>query len=255
MKNIRLTIQYDGTEYSGWQVQKKESTIQGSLEDSVFAVTGEELRVSGAGRTDAGVHAFQQIAVFHTQATLEAETFQRALNAHLPHDIRIVDAVECPEEFHPRFRAKSKTYCYLISQTGVSSLFLKRYSWEMPYLLNSDSMRAAAQHLIGKHDYSSFRASGCSAKSPVREIMNIGIRDSESIDFMTFAANTRVIRISIQANAFLRHMARNIVGTLVDVGRGKVPPVKMKEIREARNRKAAGITAPACGLFLEKIEY
>jgi tRNA pseudouridine38-40 synthase len=256
MRHIKLTIQYDGTAYSGWQVQKKETTIQGLLEDAIFTVTGEKLRVTGAGRTDAGVHALEQVAAFKTLSVLMPDVFFRALNANLPEDIRVVDVEECSANFHPRYGTKNKTYSYLISfYYGAYAVFLKRYSWQIPCQLNCDSMRESADHLIGRHDFSSFRASGCSSKNPVREVTKIEISEYDSFDFLTFTFNTPVIKISIQANAFLRHMARNIVGTLVEAGRRRIPPGKMTEILEAKDRCAAGKTAPACGLFLEKINY
>ena len=255
MKQIKLTLQYDGTDYSGWQVQVKEATIQGRLENALFSVTGERTRVTGASRTDAGVHAFEQVAAFMTQSNLEPEVFLRALNANLPQDIRIINAEECPPDFHPRYSAKNKTYSYIISQTGAYSVFLKKYSLQIQSQLDCNAMKEAAAYLTGRHDFSSFRASGCSAKNPVREISEIRISEFEKTGFMGFTFNAPVIKISIQANAFLRHMARNIAGTLVDTGRGKIPPEKIKEILKAKDRCAAGKTAPACGLFLEKIVY
>ncbi|MBI4682473.1 MAG: tRNA pseudouridine(38-40) synthase TruA [Nitrospirae bacterium] len=255
MKQIQLTIQYDGTAFSGWQIQKNNTTVQGLLEDAVFAVTGEKARVTGASRTDAGVHAFEQVASFITKSKLEPQVFLRAINAHLPLDIRIIKSDECSPDFHPRYDAKSKTYSYLISRCGAYSVFLKRYSWQMPYQLNCSVMSNAANFLTGKHDFSSFRGSGCSAKNPIREVTEIEITESGSTDFFGFKINAPVIRIRIQANAFLRHMARNIAGTLVDIGKGRIQPEKMEEILEAKDRRAAGKTAPARGLFLEKIVY
>lgn len=255
MKQIKLTLQYDGTDYAGWQIQKNATTIQGLLEDAVFTVTGEKSRVTGAGRTDAGVHAFGQVAVFRTHSSLGPDVFFRALNANLPQDIRITDAAECPDDFHPRFRAKNKTYSYLISRNGAYAVFLKRYSWQMSYQLDCDTMRLAASFLSGRHDFSSFQASGCSARHPEREVMKIEISETDSADFIAFRFKAPVIKISIQANAFLRHMARNIVGTLVEAGRGRITPDEVKVILEARDRRAAPMTAPACGLFMEKINY
>lgn len=255
MKQIKLTLQYDGTLYSGWQIQKNASTVQGFLENALLNITGESLKVTGASRTDAGVHALEQVASFMTKSNLEPQVFLRAINAHLPEDIRVINAEECPADFHPRYSAQNKTYSYLISRKGAYSVFLKRYSWQMPYQLNCDAMRAAARHISGKHDFSSFRASGCSAKNPVRDLMKIEISQLDSINFMALAFNAPVIMISIQANAFLRHMARNIVGTLVDIGKGDFPPERMKEILESKDRRIAGKTAPAYGLFLEKIIY
>lgn len=255
MKHIKIIIQYDGTGYSGWQIQKTDTTVQGVLEDAVFSVTAERSRVTGAGRTDAGVHAVEQVAVFHTASGIEPAVFRQALNAHLPDDIRVVHSEECPADFHPRYGAKGKTYSYLISCTGPFSVFLKRYSWQMHKQPDHDAMKKAAAYLIGEHDFSSFRASGCSSSHPVRNITDITISKTGSVEFIALRFNTPVIKISIQANAFLRHMARNIAGTLVDVGSGKYAPEKMREVLEAKDRRAAGRTAPACGLFLEKIEY
>lgn len=255
MKKIRLTLQYDGTHYSGWQIQKNDRTIQGLLEDAIFSVTDERSRVTGAGRTDAGVHAFEQVAVFETGSELSPDVIRQALNANLPPDIRITGCEECPEDFHPRYRAKQKRYSYIISGRTPGSVFLTRYSWQLVFQLNIEAMREAAQYLIGNHDFSSFQASGCSAKHPVREVTGITIAGLPSLEFITFTIDIPVIKITIEGNAFLRHMVRNIVGTLVDIGRGKYTPEKIREILESRDRRNAGQTAPACGLFLEKITY
>ncbi len=257
MRNIRLTLQYDGADYSGWQIQDKEKTIQGVVEEAVFSVTGERMRVTGASRTDAGVHAIEQAASFKTHSILKTDVLSRALNANIPRDIRVIDVSECSADFHPRYSAKSKIYSYLISYAVPYSVFLKRYSWQIPYALSGSvrAMRGAAEYITGEHDFSSFRASGCSSKSAVRRIFNIEISECLSIDFMTFKLNVPIIKISIQANAFLRHMVRNIVGTLMEVGRGKISPSRLEEILGLRDRRYAGPTAPACGLFLEKIDY
>ena len=255
MRKIKLTLQYDGTDYSGWQVQVKETTIQGLLEHALAEITGSPTRVTGAGRTDAGVHALEQTAVFNTESDLQPDVFLRALNARLPDDIRVIASAEVPEDFHPRYSARNKTYSYLISCHVPYSVFLKRYSWHVSYPLNCDAMKEAGGYLIGKHDFSSFRASGCSSKHPVRDISELRVRKLDSVDFMGFRFNVPVVKITITANAFLRHMARNIIGTLVEVGKGKIVPAKMKEILEAKDRKIAGKTAPARGLFLEKITY
>lgn len=255
MRNIRLTVQYDGTDYSGWQVQQNGTTIQGLLENAVTAVTGENIRIIGAGRTDAGVHAFDQMAVFKTSSKLEPDVISNALNAHLPLDIRVIYAEEVSDDFHPRYNAGNKTYSYLISGTGPYSIFLRRYSWQMPWQLDCASMKKAAKHLTGKHDFSSFQAAGCSAKHPVRDIIQIEVNDFNSAEFMGFTLDAPLIKISIKANAFLRHMARNLVGTLVEVGKGKLQPDDIEKILKLKDREKAGPTAPACGLFLEKIIY
>lgn len=255
MRNVKLVLQYDGTGYSGWQIQKKGKTIQGILEKAVYTVTGEHLRVTGASRTDAGVHAFQQVASFKTMSGLMPDVLNRAINANLPHDIRVIKAEECSADFHPRYSAKNKTYSYLISYKGAYSVFLGRYSWLVFYNLDCDLMKRAARYFIGRHDFSSFRASGCSSKNPVRRIIDIQVSERASFNFMTFRFNVPLIKITIKADAFLRYMVRNIVGTLVEVGRGRLSPSSMKEILKLKDRRYSGMTAPACGLFLEKIKY
>ncbi|MBL7032354.1 MAG: tRNA pseudouridine(38-40) synthase TruA [Nitrospira sp.] len=254
MRHIKLTLQYDGTDYSGWQIQKNAATIQGLLEDAIFSVTDNRSRVTGAGRTDAGVHAFEQVAIFETASTLSPDVFLQALNANLPGGIRITRSEDCPDYFHPRYRAKGKRYSYIISNLA-GSVFLSRYSWQLGFKLNIEAMTEASKYLIGKHDFSSFQASGCSAKHPVRELSSITISNLPSLEFITFRIDTPIIKISIEGSAFLRHMVRNIVGTLVDIGKGKYPPEKIKEILGSRDRGNAGPTAPSCGLFLEKITY
>jgi len=268
MRNIKLILQYDGTDYAGWQIQqsqvkrsekskveRKIITIQGVLQETIKKITDENTKVLGATRTDAGVHALEQVASFKTHSDLKIDVFKRALNANLPPDIRILDVAECPEDFHPRFSAKSKIYSYIISNVRDYSVFLRRYSWQIPYQLNYNSMQEAARHLIGRHDFSSFRASGCGAKSTVRRIFTIEVSQFFSFEFLTFRFDIPLIKISIEADAFLRHMARNIVGTLVEVGRGKMLPQDVLDILKSRDRDSAGPTAPARGLFLEKIIY
>jgi tRNA pseudouridine38-40 synthase len=255
MRYIKITLQYDGTNYAGWQVQKNGTTVQGCLEEAVWIITGERSRITGAARTDAGVHALQQVAAFRTESVLKPQVFLKALNGNLPRDIRVINAEECEKDFHPRYDAENKTYSYIIFKTGPYAVFLERYSWSIPYKLNCDSMREAAGYLIGEHDFSCFRASGCSSIHPVRTVHGVEIFDLPSTEFINFQFNVPVIKISIRANAFLRHMVRNIVGTLVEIGRDKYPPQRMKEILESKDRRTAGKTAPAQGLFLEKINY
>lgn len=255
MRQIKLILQYDGTGYSGWQVQDNQSTIQGLLEDAIFKVTGERIRITGASRTDAGVHAFAQVATFKTGSSLTPQVLQRAINANILQDIQVINAEESSADFHPRYRAKSKTYSYLISRAGDYSVFLRRYSWQMHFQLNADLMREAADYLAGTHDFSSFRASGCGAKNPMRTIFKIEVSELPSVDFMSFKFNVPLIKISLQANAFLRHMVRNIVGMLVEIGRGRHPASHIKEVLSLKDRSFSGPAAPANGLFLEEINY
>ncbi len=257
IKQIQLTLQYDGSGYSGWQVQDNSKTIQGLLEEALLSITKEEIRLAGCSRTDAGVHALEFIASFKTSSSMKPDEFLRALNSNIPQDIRVINSEECDDRFHPRYDAKDKRYSYLISTSNPSSAFLNRYVWQMPYREGLDiyAMKLASKHLIGEHDFTSFRASGCGAKHPVRTVSDIEIVEMSSLDFMTFKLDLPVIKISIEANAFLRHMVRNIVGTLVDAGQGKTEASQMEEILNAKDRSAAGMTAPGCGLFLESVRY
>jgi len=255
MRYIRLLIEYAGTNYHGWQSQKSGGTIQDVLYDSLFSITGEQGKVIGASRTDAGVHALGQVAVFETRSQLSPPVFMRALNAKLPPDIRILAADETDRDFHPRYRAIHKSYFYLISNTARRSAFLSSYMWTTGAALDLARMREAAAFVLGQHDFSSFRASGCGAKTTTRTVSFLEIARSEEISFMTAIFEGNFIRISIEANAFLRHMVRNIVGTLVEVGRGKLSPESFRDILSSCDRTAAGPTAPAQGLFLDKITY
>ncbi len=254
-KKIRLLIEYDGTNYQGWQIQRQGLTLQGLIEDRIFKVTGERTRLIGAGRTDAGVHALGQVAAFMTGSYLEAKVLQRALNAMLPEDVRVLDAAVVDEAFHPRYSAVSKSYFYLIANTDISSVFLHRYTWRVKYPLDIDSMRKAGRLLVGRHDFSSFRGAGCGAKNTFREIFFLDIERLGSMDFMTARIEGNFMKVRIAANAFLRHMVRNIVGTIVEAGRGRMSPHAVAEILELKDRRLSGPTAPAKGLFLERIIY
>jgi tRNA pseudouridine38-40 synthase len=255
MRKIRLLLEYDGTAYQGWQVQKKGDTIQGVLENRILKITGEQSKIIGASRTDAGVHALGQVAAFGTASMLDPEMIRKALNALLPQDIGVLDASEVGDSFHPREKAVKKSYFYIIANQRDSSVFLHRYAWMVGQPLNIKSMKEASQILVGKHNFSSFMGTGSSIKDPVREIFSLGIDKLEKIDFMTVSLKGNFIKIRIVANGFLRHMVRNIVGTLVEIGRGRIPAEKMKYILELHDRRLAGPTAPTHGLFLESIEY
>jgi tRNA pseudouridine38-40 synthase len=267
MRNINLTLQYDGTNYSGWQEQKTEDrrqktedrkniiTIQGVIQEAIKRITGEDVNVIGAGRTDSGVHAIAQVAAFKTSTNLLPEIIKRALNANLPYDIRVTDSCKAEIGFHPRHDAKSKVYSYIICNAYDISPFLYRYAWKIPYKLNTDEMLRAAEFFKGRHDFSAFRASGCGAKNPVRTVSHISIDRLDAIGFMGMELNGNFLNIRIEADAFLRHMARNIVGTVVEVGRCRITSKAVKEIMLSKDRRLAGPTAPARGLFLEKIDY
>jgi tRNA pseudouridine38-40 synthase len=255
LRKIRLLIEYDGKAYHGWQLQSKGDTLQGVIEDRIIKLTGEHSRIVGASRTDAGVHALGQIATFRTGSDLDATTIKKALNALLPRDIRVLDASEVDDSFHPRKDAVEKSYFYIISNQRKSSVFLYRYSWLVVQQLDMKAMKEAAEVLIGNHDFSSFMGAGSDIQSPVREILSLSIERLESIDFMTIALNGNFIKIRVAANGFLRHMVRNIVGTLTEIGRGRIPSAGMEDILNSHDRKRAGRTAPPNGLFLERIVY
>jgi len=255
MKKIRLLLEYDGTNYHGWQVQKDETTIQGIIEDRVHRITGEHSAVIGASRTDAGVHALRQVAAFRSESQLDPASIRRALNAVLPRDIRVLEASYADEFFHPRQDARKKRYFYIIANQRISPAFLFRYAWIVPQSLDMDSIIQASRFFIGRHDFSSFMGTGSDIKDPVREVYSLNIGTLEQIDFMTAGLTGKFIKISIEAEGFLRHMVRNIVGTLIETGRGRIPAERLKDILESGDRTRAGQTAPPQGLFLERIDY
>jgi tRNA pseudouridine38-40 synthase len=255
MKLIKLTMEYDGTNYQGWQTQSSGLTLHDFVCRAISGITGENTKLISASRTDAGVHALGQVAVFRSNTRLPADTLKRALNAKLPKDMRVLEAEELDAEFHPRYQAVKKSYFYLIEKTQKQSVFFHRYAWGVPVNLDLDSMSRAASLLEGEHDFSAFRGTGCGAKTTVRTVHSITLARYDSIDFMTAKIQGDFIKIRIEANAFLRHMVRNIVGTLTEVGKGKIPPAQVKNILASCDRRMAGPTAPAKGLFLEKIFY
>jgi len=255
MKYIKLIIEYDGTNYQGWQTQRSGLTIQDIISKTISGITGEQIKLISASRTDAGVHALGQVAVFMTASMLPADTLKRALNARLPKDMCILDAAELDSEFHPRYRAVKKSYFYLIEKAQKQSAFLHRYAWRISASLDLASMSQASALLQGEHDFSAFRGAGCGAKTTVRTIHSITLSRYDYLDFMTAKIHGDFTKIRIEANAFLRHMVRNIVGTLIDVGKGRTSPETVMNILTSCDRKLAGPTAPAKGLFLEKIYY
>jgi tRNA pseudouridine38-40 synthase len=255
MRYIRLLIEYDGSGYHGWQSQKSGGTIQDIISDCISVITSAPVRLSGASRTDAGVHALGQVAVFATESGLSSEIIKRALNAKLPRDIRVLASEETDGNFDPRYDAVRKSYFYLISTSRQQSAFLYRHVWNVKTGLDTGAMQKAALHIIGEHDFSSFRGSGCGAKTTGRTVDSIDVSRLQEISFMTASIKGDFIKIRVEANAFLRHMVRNIVGTLAEVGKGKISPHQFREILESRDRTSAGPTAPGNGLFLEHITY
>lgn len=241
---IALGIEYDGTNYHGWQRQNNVSTIQEKLEQALSQVASESISVVCAGRTDAGVHATGQVVHFDTDANRSDRAWILGGNSNLSSDIRILWARHVSPDFHARYGAISRHYRYMIYNHIIGPALLRHRAMWCPYALNEKLMNEAGQFLLGEHDFSSFRGSGCQAKSVKRHVT-----------FLRVTRNESMINIDIQANAFLLHMVRNIVGVLVKIGTGKCSPVWAKEVLEARDRRKAGITAPACGLYLVKVEY
>lgn len=256
LRRIKLTLRYDGTAYNGWQTQPKGITIQGLLQEAVFRLTGERVLVAGSGRTDAGVHALGQVAAFSSGSSLQAAVIKRGLNALLPVDIRVTSIEEADLVFHPRYDAKLKKYFYLISNAYTPSVFMRHYFWHVKVCLNVKDMQSAADCIVGTHDFSSFRGAGCGAKELIKTIHGLAVETvDEAAFFLPAGFAGELIKITITADGFLRHMVRNIVGTLVEVGIGRMAPEMAGKILRAKDRRLAGPTAPAKGLFLEKVIY
>ena len=251
MRNIKLTLAYDGAEFHGWQIQPGVPTIQGVLTDVLRNITQEHMSVHGASRTDAGVHALGQVASFKTQSTLAAQEFQRALNALLPPAIRVVAVEEMGSDFHARWQALEKTYHYRIFRGQVVSPFEHRRVLHYPYPLDEDAMAEAAKLFEGEHDFTSFAASSGSEdtdkdRSPVRLIHRSAL---------TQCPEKEEIVYEITGRSFLRYMVRKIVGTLLEVGRGKLRAADIPALFESRDRSRSGPTAPAEGLYLVALKY
>jgi tRNA pseudouridine38-40 synthase len=245
MRNIKLLIEYDGTNYQGWQVQPIGPTIQGTIEEKLALLTGEAVHLIGSGRTDAGAHAFNQVAHFKTQSRMDVRSIQRALNSLLPPDIVIQGAEEVEESFHARKQSKSKVYEYRILNRDLRSAFRRGYAWHIPKKLDFKEMEKATRNLIGEHDFSSFRSVGSPTRTAVRRVTRAEWKRGRE----------GLIRFEIEANGFLKQMVRAMVGTLVEVGKGKISSEEFRQILDSRNRKKAGPTAPAHGLFLKEVKY
>ena len=244
MKRVGLVVAYDGTNYSGWQIQPNGITIQGVLNDALTDLLGEKIEIMGASRTDAGVHALGNVAVFDTNTRIPGEKISYALNQRLPEDIRIQLSEEVEPDFHPRYCDSEKTYEYRILNRKFPVPTERLYSYFYHYKLDVDKMREATSYLIGRHDFASFCSAGSQVESTVRTVYSLSVNKRDD-----------VISIRITGNGFLYNMVRIIVGTLIKVGLGVYPPEHVKEIIEAKDRYVAGPKAPACGLTLVGIEY
>jgi tRNA pseudouridine38-40 synthase len=249
MRNLKLVLAYDGTDFCGWQVQPGAPSIQGTLASAIGRLTGEKVLPQGSGRTDAGVHALAQVASFQTESVIPAANLAIALNDILPTSIRILQAAEIPPEFHARKSAKAKTYRYRIYREAICPPFLARYVWHYPYPLNFDAMREAAPLIEGKYDFTSFAAVDpekheSAPADNVRTVFSSQWRHDRN-EFI----------YEVRGNGFLHHMVRNLVGTFILIGKGTLKPKDTVRILEAKERSAAGATVPARGLYLVGVEY
>lgn len=243
-RNIRIVLAYDGTPYLGWQMQPQGPTLQSVLQDSLKVITGERIIVKGSGRTDAGVHALGQVANFHTMSPMNPQAFARALNSVLPDTVAVLGADEVPPSFDAQFSAVKKLYRYRVFNSSTRSPFELLRSWHINTALDIESMSSASSILLGYKDFSSFRAAGCVARIPVRTLMKCDVvREGDFISF------------ELEADGFLRHMVRNIVGTIVDVGKKRFSTADFSTILAARDRRRAGIAAPPHGLYLVRVDY
>ena len=243
-RNIKLTIAYDGSGYHGFQRQLNAMTVQQMLEDKLALLFGHRLILHGAARTDAGVHAYGQVASFRTTGSIPTERIPNAARGLLPPDVVILKAEDVPDDFHARIAAVSKIYVYRIHNSPNADPCLRHYTWHVPQELCVPAMHTAAQALVGTHDFSAFRGAGSSAVSPVRTLYDIAVTCREEM-----------VELSIRGNGFLYHMVRNIMGTLVDIGKGRRQAKDLAAILESRNRSLAGATAPSQGLYLMAVHY
>lgn len=244
MKNIRLTIEYDGKDFNGWQKQPNKLNIQGEIERAIEEITGEKVDLIASGRTDAGVHALAQMANFKTNSNLPVKKYPIALNTKLKKSIRIQKAEEVEEDFHSRYHCKQKTYRYVINNSEQGSSIYRNLEYFVPNKLNVEKMQEAVKYFEGEHDFKAFKASGTSSKSSVRIIYKAKVEKQ----------GDRII-IELTGNGFLYNMVRIIAGTLVDVGLEKIEPDEIPEIIENGERSRAGKTLPPQGLYLVKVEY
>jgi len=244
MRTIKLTIEYDGTNYAGWQVQPNGLAIQQVMEEALARILGAPTRLHSSGRTDAGVHARGMVAAFGTDCEIPVRAFCEGLNALLPPDIAVREAVEVPSGFHPRFDAVGKHYRYTIHNGKRRSPLSRLYAWHLRRALDVAAMREAAAYFVGEHDFAAFRTAGCAARTTVRRI-----------DAVDVTAEGELVRIDVKGSGFLRNMVRIMVGTLVGIGEGKHPPEVVAAVLAGAGSVSAGATAPPHGLCLMEVYY
>ncbi|HIU51289.1 MAG TPA: tRNA pseudouridine(38-40) synthase TruA [Candidatus Merdicola faecigallinarum] len=244
MKNIKLTIEYDGKDFGGWQKQPNKLNIQGNIERAIYEITGEEVELIGSGRTDAGVHSLGQVANFKTSTKIPVSKLAVAINSRLKKSIVIKKAEEVEEKFHSRYHCKRKTYRYIINNSKEGSAIYRYLEYHVPYKLNIEMMQKAAKFFEGEHDFTGFKASGTSSKSSIRTIYQAEVKQKGER-----------IYIELTGNGFLYNMVRIIAGTLVEVGLEKIKPEEIPDIIKSKNRQKAGKTLPAHGLYLVCVDY
>ena len=255
MRNLRLMLSYDGAEFAGWQVQPGRTTVQGALASAIGRLSGENVLPQASGRTDAGVHALAQVASFATASAIPTENWLRALNDILPASIRVLEVREAAPEFHARKSARAKTYRYRIHRGAVCPPFLARYVWHYPYPLEESAMVAAAGVVVGEHDFTSFAAVDPERVERVAAAENVTTSNVRTIFSSSWTREGEELIYTIRGSGFLHHMVRNLVGTFLLVGKGTVRLEDLRCILDARDRTAAGPTAPASGLYLVGVEY
>jgi len=245
-RNIKLVVAYEGTKYHGWQRQVGQGSIQEVLEQSVSKIVCHRVKIIGAGRTDSGVHALGQVCNFTTRSSVPLEGLRKGLNSILPKDIQVLKADEVSHDFHSRYSAKGKIYAYRILNALEPDIFAQRYEWHIPIPLDTEAMAQCLSLIKGEHDFSAFRSSGSGNRNPVRTVFRAELARG---------ANPSRLIMLFEADGFLRHMVRNIVGTVVAAGLGKISVRDFDDIMESRARERAGVKAPPNGLFLVKVIY
>ena len=250
MRNLKLILSYDGSEFGGWQVQPDAPTVQGTLASAIGRITGEKVLPQGSGRTDAGVHAVAQVVTFVTESSVPTANFVKALNDILPGSVRVLEVEEAAADFHARHSARGKTYRYRIYREAICPPFLARYVWHYPYPLDEAEMSEAAVRLEGEHDFTSF-----AAVDPERGREGAPVSNVRRIFSSGWERQGDEFVYTVKGSGFLHHMVRNLVGTFILVGKGTLQPEDLTGILEVRNRSAAGATAPASGLYLVNVEY
>ncbi|WP_290774241.1 tRNA pseudouridine(38-40) synthase TruA [Anaerofustis sp.] len=244
MRNILLTIEYDGSAYVGWQMQNNGISVEGKVKNAIEKLVKEDIKLFGSGRTDSGVHALGQAASFYTNSNIDIKKIPYGINSFLPRDIRVIDAKEKDSDFHARYSAKGKEYIYVIYNRSIMNPLFKNRATHVFYKLDIEKMQRASKDLVGVHDFAGFMGSGSNVKSTVREIYSVDIIKKNDL-----------IIFKIRGNGFLYNMVRIIVASLIDIGRGRFEENRIKEILTSKNRDMANVTAPAEGLYLSKVFY